>query len=489
MPPRPGHGLRVVAAADTHLHADFLSGATRLAARDGAVVYASAAGGRRFPHTGLGDGDEVDLGGLTLRAWSTPGHTGEHVAYLLADGDTVLGVFTGGSLSVGAAARTDLVTPERTEPLARAQYASLRRLATLPEATAVWPTHGAGSFCSAAPGAGRTSTIGRERATNPLLAAENEDDFVGQLLGGLGSFPPYFLRLAEANRHGPSLPPGDGGLPSLTPRQVTDIPGAEVIDVRPPAAYAGGHIRGSLAIPLRAQFATWLGWLVPDPGTPLVFVRDPNQDPDEIVWQARKIGYDNLVGELAAASPPGPRPDTRWRRCRCSTPRRSPRVRWTRPASSTSGRTASTRTVTCPRRGTSSWARCPLPPCRPAPWSRCAGMASGPPQPPACSSAPGTMTSPWPPAGPTNGRRRPAPPSRGWHERRHRSAPDRRLAHLSDSACTPNLAQFMLLVAVNALVGATRSRNGPSCRCWPSRSSACPVSPPGNCCSSWPSAW
>jgi glyoxylase-like metal-dependent hydrolase (beta-lactamase superfamily II)/rhodanese-related sulfurtransferase len=293
------HGLRVVAAADTHLHADFLSGATRLAARDGAVVYASAAGGRRFPHTGLGDGDEVDLGGLTLRAWSTPGHTGEHVAYLLADGDTVLGVFTGGSLLVGAAARTDLVAPERTEPLARAQYASLRRLATLPDTTAVWPTHGAGSFCSAPPGAERTTTIGRERATNPLFAAENEDDFVRQLLGGLGSFPPYFLRLAEANRRGPSLPPGNGGLPSLTPRQVTDIPSAEVIDVRPPAAYAGGHIRGSLAIPLRAQFATWLGWLVPDPGTPLVFVRDPNQDPDEIVWQARKIGYDNLVGELA----------------------------------------------------------------------------------------------------------------------------------------------------------------------------------------------
>ena len=134
--------------------------------------------GGSFRTPGCGDGDEVDLGGLTLRAWSTPGHTGEHVAYLLADGDTVLGVFTGGSLLVGAAARTDLVAPEQTEPLARAQYASLRRLATLPDATAVWPTHGAGSFCSAPPGAERTTTIGREKATNPLLAAENEDAFV-----------------------------------------------------------------------------------------------------------------------------------------------------------------------------------------------------------------------------------------------------------------------------------------------------------------------
>jgi hypothetical protein len=88
-------GLRVVAAADTHLHADFLSGATRLAARDGAAVYASAAGGRKFPHKGLADGDEVDLGGPTLQAWATPGHTGEHVAFCLLNGEHVIGVFTG----------------------------------------------------------------------------------------------------------------------------------------------------------------------------------------------------------------------------------------------------------------------------------------------------------------------------------------------------------------------------------------------------------
>ena len=292
-------GLRVVAAADTHLHADYLSGATRLAARDGAVVYASAAGGREFPHTGLGDGDDADLGGLTLRAWATPGHTGEHIAYLLLDGATTLGVFTGGSLLVGAAARTDLVSAERAEPLARAQYASLRRLAALPDASAVWPTHGAGSFCSAPPGAERTSTIGREKAMNPLLAAPDEDSFVAQLLGSLGTFPPYFLRLAELNRRGPALPPADAALPPLTAEQVAHAAGAEVIDVRRPAAYAAGHLPGSLAIPLRSAFATWLGWLVPDAATPLVFVRDPQQDPEEIVWQARKIGYDHLLGELA----------------------------------------------------------------------------------------------------------------------------------------------------------------------------------------------
>jgi hydroxyacylglutathione hydrolase len=293
-------GLRVIAAAETHLHADFVSGATRLAARDGARVYGSAAGGREFPHTGLGDGDETDLGGLTLRAWATPGHTGEHVAYLLLDGSRTLGVFTGGSLLVGAAARTDLVTPEQTEPLARAQYASLRRLATLPDATAVWPTHGAGSFCSAPPGAERTTTIGREKATNPLLAAPDEDAFVAALLGSLGTFPPYFLRLGEVNRRGPALPPADAGLAALTAEQVVRLraAGAEVVDVRMPAEYAAGHLPGSLAIPLRGVFATWLGWLVTDPATPLVFVRGDDQDPDEIVWQASKVGYDTLAGEL-----------------------------------------------------------------------------------------------------------------------------------------------------------------------------------------------
>src|SRR5207344_3170494 len=102
------HGLTVAFAADTHLHADFLSGALQLAADDGAQILASASGGRAFDYRGLADGDEVDLGGLTLRAWATPGHTAEHLAYLLLDGGQVLGVFTGGSLLAGAAARTDL---------------------------------------------------------------------------------------------------------------------------------------------------------------------------------------------------------------------------------------------------------------------------------------------------------------------------------------------------------------------------------------------
>lgn len=184
-------GLAIAFAADTHLHADFVTGSVDLS-RSGATLLASAAGGREYPHTGLHDGEEVDLSGLTLRALATPGHTEEHLSFLLLDGSLPLGVFTGGSLIVGAAARTDLVSAERTEELTRAQWRSLQQLVTLPDEVQVWPTHGAGSFCSAPPGAERSSTIGQEKASNALLRAGSEDAFVAALLGGLGSYPAYF---------------------------------------------------------------------------------------------------------------------------------------------------------------------------------------------------------------------------------------------------------------------------------------------------------
>ncbi len=291
-------GLTVAYAADTHLHADFLTGALQLARNDGAQVLASAAGGRAYPHTGLVDGDEVDLGGLRLRTLATPGHTHEHIAFELVDGSRTLGVFTGGSLIVGSAARTDLVSPERTEELARAQYRSLRRLAELDDDVAVWPTHGAGSFCSAPPGAERTSTIGTERATNALLRAGSEDAFVKQLLDSLGTFPPYFLRLGELNRRGPAPVEGDALAP-LTPAEVARLTasGAQLVDVRPVPDFGAGHVPGSVSIPLRPVFATWLGWLV-DADKPIVVIRNADQDPAEIVWQARKVGYDQITGEL-----------------------------------------------------------------------------------------------------------------------------------------------------------------------------------------------
>lgn len=293
-------GLRVAFAADTHLHADFLSGALQLAHDDDATVLASTAGRRTFDHRGLGDGDEVDLGGLTLRALATPGHTDEHLSFLLLDGSRELGVFSGGSMIVDSAARTDLLGADRAEELARAQYRSLRRLTDLPDATAVWPTHGAGSFCSAPPGAERTSTIGTQKQSNPLLAAPDEGTFVRQLLGSLGSYPAYFDRLSEANRRGPAVLTTSPALPDLTVDQVRMLlaDGGHVVDVRPAADYAAGHIPGSVSIPLRGQFATWLGWLLPDTA-PLTFVTGDGQDLSEVVWQSYKIGYERLAGRLS----------------------------------------------------------------------------------------------------------------------------------------------------------------------------------------------
>ncbi|MGW7402991.1 MBL fold metallo-hydrolase [Streptomyces sp. NPDC054833] len=293
-------GLTVAFTADTHLHADFLSGAVQLAHDDGARVLASAAGRRVFPHTPLADGDETDLGGLTLRALATPGHTDEHLSFLLLDGDHELGVFTGGSMIVNSAARTDLLGAARTEELARAQYRSLRRLAALPDETRVWPTHGAGSFCSAPPGSERTSTIGAQKQSNSLLTAPDEDTFVRRLLGGLGSYPAYFDRLAEANRKGPGILTGTPALPDLTAGQVAVLlaQGGQVVDVRPAADFAAGHIPGALSIPLRDQFATWLGWLLPE-AAPIAFVTAEDQEPAEIIWQAYKIGYERLSGRLA----------------------------------------------------------------------------------------------------------------------------------------------------------------------------------------------
>jgi hydroxyacylglutathione hydrolase len=295
-------GLWIAYAAETHLHADFLTGSRELAAAAGAQVLAPAASRLGFDHRGLEDGDEVDLGGLTLRVLATPGHAPEHVSYVLADAGRPLALFSGGALLVGTVARTDLAGADLTEPLARAAYRSLRqRLLPLPDELAVYPTHGAGSFCAAPVGGGRTTTIGAERRHNRLLAAPDEDAFVAELLAGFGSYPPYFLRLRDRNRAGPELL-GSGwrALPLLSTDQVRTrlAGGGALVDARPVAAFAAGHIPGALSIALRPAFASWLGWLVDD-ARPLVFVLDEEQDRGELARQCRTIGYDHLAGELA----------------------------------------------------------------------------------------------------------------------------------------------------------------------------------------------
>jgi hydroxyacylglutathione hydrolase len=297
-------GGRVAFSLETHLHADYVTGSRELAAF-GAEVLAPARGGMAWAHHPVAPGETVDLGGLSVRALATPGHTPEHLAYLLCDGDAAVGVFTGGSLLVGAVARTDLISEEATEDLARALWRSVHHeLLSLPDATPVYPTHGAGSFCSAPATDRHWTTIGDERRDNPLLAAADEDAFVKALLAGLGTYPTYFHHLREVNRRGPDVlgmpqPP----LPSLDVasfRQALEA-GATLVDTRPVEAWAAGHIPGALAIPLREHFASWLGWLI-DPDQPVLFVVGPDQDRAELVRQCHQIGYDQVIGELAGGT-------------------------------------------------------------------------------------------------------------------------------------------------------------------------------------------
>jgi hydroxyacylglutathione hydrolase len=295
-------GLTARFVVETHLHADFVSGGRELAAR-GSQLLAPAGSELSYAHQPLRDGDELELGGLTLEVIATPGHTPEHLAYLLRDGTRPVALFSGGTMMAGGVARPDLLSAEQTEPLARAAYRSIhQRLLTLPDELAVYPTHGGGSFCSVGGGGERTTTIGRERASNPLLAdGPDEDTFVARLLGSLGSYPPYFLELRDVNRagpavHGPTSPP----LPKLDleafDAAVAD--GAEVVDVRRIDGFAAGHVPGSLSNPWRTQFATWLGWLV-GREQPVVFVADDAVDRDDLVWAGLTVGFEHFVGELA----------------------------------------------------------------------------------------------------------------------------------------------------------------------------------------------
>ncbi len=293
-------GWRIAWSADTHSHADYVSGSPELAA-DGATFLASAGAALEVPHCPVAAGETVALAGkVSLRAIATPGHTPDHLAYLLIEDGDPVGLFSGGSLMVGAVGRTDLLGDDYREELARHLFRALRdEILTLPDDLAVYPTHGAGSFCSAPAGSARTTTIGLERATNPLLGIDDENRFVEALLAGLGTFPDYFRRLPELNRSGPRLYPSVPDLARLdldTVRQhLTD--GAALVDARPIAAFARAHPVGAISIEHRPVFASWLGWLL-DLDRRVVFVLDDTVDRRDLVRQCLTVGHDAIVGEL-----------------------------------------------------------------------------------------------------------------------------------------------------------------------------------------------
>ena len=291
-------GGEITTVFETHLHADFVSGSRELAAR-GATLVAPLKAGLEYAHRPIANGEEIEIGDVAMRALATRGHTPEHLAYLLLEQGTPRALFSGGALLAGSVARTDLIAPELTEPLLRDLYRSVRALlADLPDDLPLYPTHGAGSFCSTAFGGQSTSTLGRERESNPVFTIDDEDDFVARTIRGLGSFPRYFLRLREVNRRGPSVADAPPGLDRLSADEFrAAMADAQVIDARPIDRFGAGHIPGSLSISLRPAFASWLGWLV-EPDTPLLFVLDADQDRADLVRQCRNIGYERLLGEL-----------------------------------------------------------------------------------------------------------------------------------------------------------------------------------------------
>lgn len=294
-------GLRIAWTIDTHSHADYVTGSPGLVARRNAVFIAPAASRLASPHRPVIDREQIELApGIELSALATRGHTPDHHAYVLSNHGTQVALFTGGSLMVGTVGRTDLCGPDLAVPLAHEMFRALGRFDDLADELAVYPTHGAGSFCSAPGASQRTSTLRHERDTNPLFSIPDEDVFVERLVAGFGTFPTYFARLPEVNRLGPVRHDTLPHLPALSPDDVERHLGAGgvVVDARSAAAFSAGHIPGSLANTLRPVFASWLGWLI-EPDRDLVFVLDDEQDRDDLVRQCLDVGHEHLLGQLA----------------------------------------------------------------------------------------------------------------------------------------------------------------------------------------------
>ena len=290
-------GLRITHVLETHIHNDYVTGGLALADATGARYVLPAGEELDFPHHPVSDGDRIDAGGLHFEVLFTPGHTRHHVSYVLRDdfGQSV-GVFTGGSMLFGSTGRTDLAGDEHAVELTRLQYHSVRRIADeLPETTTVYPTHGFGSFCSAAPTDSDESTIGDERQTNPALT-QDEQDYVDELLAELSAYPAYYAHMGVINRAGPSAL-------DLSPPQPVDPgelraridAGEWVVDLRNRTAFAAGHLAGSYGFELSGSFVNYFGWLYAW-GAPLTLIGDDAQQVADAQRELSRIGVDRLTG-------------------------------------------------------------------------------------------------------------------------------------------------------------------------------------------------
>jgi hydroxyacylglutathione hydrolase len=297
------HGYTIVAVLETHVHADFVSGARELAAATGASVYAGRLGETEFAHQPLDDGDVVPIGNLTLQALWTPGHTPEHIAYLLFDpaaGDAPVALFSGDVLFAGEIGRPDLLGEEKLPDLIDQLYETVsERLPRLPDATIVYPGHGAGSPCGKKIGDAAQTTIGQEKRFNYAFQAGTKDVFVHAVVDGMPKPPTYYPTMKRVNKTGPTLL---RDLPTGRPLSVDEVAmlqaqGAVVIDARTAAEFDVAHVPGSVAVGLGPSFAIWAGWLAPY-DRQVVLVLPDDQSYEQALLELRRIGIDAVAGYL-----------------------------------------------------------------------------------------------------------------------------------------------------------------------------------------------
>jgi hydroxyacylglutathione hydrolase len=318
------NGLRIVAVAETHIHADFVSGARELAEK-GATVYVSdegdadwkyqwldkKSGGGTYAHRLLKDGDTFMVGNIEFKAVHTPGHTPEHMCFMVTDrgggADKPMGVATGDFVFVGDLGRPDLLESAagfrgKADPSAHRLYGTVQKFMQWPDYLQVWPAHGAGSACGKALGAVPTSTVGYEKMFNAsVLAAKSEQGFVDFILDAQPEPPLYFARMKRDNKLGPRVLgiAAGGGVPKLKALSVDDLRAIDgrttaIIDTRPWAAFKAGHISGALHLPLNNSFSTDAGSLIAA-DEPIVIIVEPGRV-DEAVRDLIRVGLDNFVG-------------------------------------------------------------------------------------------------------------------------------------------------------------------------------------------------
>ncbi len=293
-------GFRITHILETHLHADFISGHIDLAQATGARIVAPAAARCGFDHIPAAEGDTVQLDRLRISVIETPGHTPEHLSYVVTDlsrGGEPAAVFTGDTLFAGDTGRPDIF-PDRAEELAAKLHDSIRRLMELPDGCIVFAAHGAGSLCGRSIGSMPMTTIGYERASNPLLSMD-AGAFASELAGAGQPVPDHFLRCGQVNAAGPALLSDLPPAPPLGPDDFASRieAGAIVVDTRSYDAFGGMHVPGSLSIDLDGNFSVMAGWVVP-PSRNILLVTQPGRV-DEALACLRRVGLDAVAGTLA----------------------------------------------------------------------------------------------------------------------------------------------------------------------------------------------